>query len=444
MVMTTTAQRGNRTPKSDSNWALLERIAASAQLKRATRLQELLFYIGKCSLKDGYEKISEQKIGIDVFGRSQGYDTSADNIVRTSVSELRKRIEAYFESEGRAEAVLVEIPRWSYVPVFTSRPAENLHPAEPLVNDAPHTIVEDHHAPEVAPQPRSRARSAVPWVSAALIFLLAGTSVFFWSRYRSLEQSIYPWRYEPTVAELWNGILNASPQTDIVLADASFGMLQDINKKSFTFDEYLNRSFLSQIQGEKLPPELHDAFERIALWNLGSQDDFKLARRILALDPLGDRLHMYNARAYLPDLTQRDNVILIGSRISNPWDDLFESRMNFVVRLDGNRSISVLNRAPSAGEQQVYQQSQAAQYCVVAYLPNPSHNGVILIVEGSNAEATEAAGNFLLSEVQLSNFKKTLKVNQLPYFEVLLKVSSVPGTPLAASIEAYRSYPNLH
>jgi hypothetical protein len=79
----------------------------------------------------------------------------------------------------------------------------------------------------------------------------------------------------------------------------------------------------------------------------------------------------------------------------------------------------------------------------VAYLPNPSRNGVILIVEGSNAEATEAAGNFLLSEPQLSNFKQRLRVNQFPFFEVLLKVSSVPGTPLTANVETYRTYPNL-
>lgn len=443
--MTTTAHRGNRALKPDLNWALLERIASSTQLKRAPRLQELLFYIGKCSLKEGYEKISEQKIGIEVFGRPEGYDTSADNIVRTSVSELRKRIEAYFETEGRSETVLVEIPRWSYIPVFTTpRPAEERSLTESPVNEALHVLEDHHHAPEAVQLPRSRVQAAVSWISIALIFVLAGTSIFFWNRYRALQQSLYPWEDKPTVAELWNGILSSSPETDIVLADASFGMLQDINKKSFTFDEYLNRSYMGEIQHEKLSPEMRDAFDRIALWNLGNQDDFKLAHRILALDPLGDRIHMYNSRAYLPDLTQRDNVILIGSSISNPWDDLFENRMNFVVRLDGNRSISVLNRAPSAGEQQVYQQSQAAQYCVVAYLPNPSHNGVVLIVEGSNAEATEAAGNFLLSEVQLSNFKKMLKVNPLPYFEVLLKVSSVPGTPLTASIEAYRAYPNLH
>jgi hypothetical protein len=104
----------------------------------------------------------------------------------------------------------------------------------------------------------------------------------------------------------------------------------------------------------------------------------------------------------------------------------------------------VVNRAPAAGEQRLYPQSDSAGYCVIGYLPNPNHNGMVLLIEGTDAEATEAAGNFLLSENQLSSFKKTLHLQRLPYFEVLLKVSSVQGTPLAATVEAYRAYPNLH
>lgn len=67
-----------------------------------------------------------------------------------------------------------------------------------------------------------------------------------------------------------------------------------------------------------------------------------------------------------------------------------------------------------------------------------------MLIEGTDAEASEAAGDFLLSDDQLSSFKKLIHVEKIPYFEVLLKVSSVPGTPLTASVEAYRAYPALH
>jgi len=221
-------------------------------------------------------------------------------------------------------------------------------------------------------------------------------------------------------------------------------MLQDIGKQTFSFDDYLSRRYVSQLQTQDLSPEMHSALNRIATWNLGSQDEFKLAQRFIALDPLGKKIHLYNSHDYMPDLFKRDNVILMGGQMSNPWDELFDSRTNFITKFDPNGLISVINRAPAAGEQKTYTQTDSVEYCDVAYLPKSDHNGVVLLMAGTNAEATEAAGDFLLSEGQLSNFENMLHATKLPYFEVLLKVSSVTDTPLTATIEAYRTYPNMH
>ena len=97
-----------------------------------------------------------------------------------------------------------------------------------------------------------------------------------------------------------------------------------------------------------------------------------------------------------------------------------------------------------AGEQKVYTHTDSDGYCVVAYLPNPNSSGKVLIVEGTTVEATEAGGDFLLSESQLSSFQKMLRVESLPYFELLLKTSQVKGTPLIAKVQAYRTYPGQH
>ena len=445
MVMAGSPRQVDELPDYETCWALLERVAASPQLKRAARMQELLFYIGKRSLKDGSETVHEQEIGVEVFRRPENYDTSVDNIVRTNVSDLRKRIESYFESEGKDETLVMEIPRGSYLPVFKSRPAA------PRITDEPIPFqVGAAHDPAVMAAEMQRASRQNRWMLAALIvsglsaIVLAAACAFLWIQYRNLHRSLYAWQYQPSVSALWSGILNASPDTDVVLADASFGLLQDVEKKSFQFNDYLNRSYISQLQTQNASPDLHAALQRIATWNLGDQDDFKLARRILALDPLGTRIHLYNARGYLPDLTRRDNVILIGGRISNPWDDLYESHMNFVTNFSTDGPITVVNHAPIGGEQKVYAQTDSTQYCVVSYQPNPDQNGVVLLIEGTGAEATEAAGDFLLSEEQLSALRKLFHGVKFPYFEVLLKVSSVPGTPLAATVEAYRAYPNLH
>src|ERR1700735_4167396 len=81
-------------------WLLLTRVAASSHLRRATRLRELLLYVGQRSLKDGCDHIPEQEIGVKVFGRPDTYDNANDSIVRTTISDLRKRVDAYFVTEG--------------------------------------------------------------------------------------------------------------------------------------------------------------------------------------------------------------------------------------------------------------------------------------------------------------------------------------------------------
>ena len=131
---------------------------------------------------------------------------------------------------------------------------------------------------------------------------------------------------------------------------------------------------------------------------------------------MAKNIHLYYAREYLPALIKQDNVILIGSPIANPWDELFESRMNFTVIPDSGVPTYITNRAPAAGEQSTYTPTASVGYCTVAYLPNPDHNGSVLLLEGTGSEATEAAGDFLLSEDQLSSFQKMLHVTRFPLF----------------------------
>jgi hypothetical protein len=79
-------------PTLEERRALIERVAASEQFSRSTRLRDFLLYVGKQSLKEGCPEIHEQEIGARVFGRPASYDRSADNIVRVNATELRKRI----------------------------------------------------------------------------------------------------------------------------------------------------------------------------------------------------------------------------------------------------------------------------------------------------------------------------------------------------------------
>jgi len=162
------------------------------------------------------------------------------------------------------------------------------------------------------------------------------------------------------------------------------------------------------------------------------------------LDPSGNRMRVYNAREYTPALVTQDNMVLIGSQYTNPWQQLFANQLDFTEGDPGVAPGILTNKSPKAGEQKTYIPTDSVGYCVVAYLPNPDRNTKVLLIEGSSSEATEAGGDFLLSEDKLGSFEKMLNADTLPYFEVLLKTSQVRGTPITATVEAYRTHPGPH
>lgn len=439
--MTTSIHTETELPNLKTYWAVLERVAESTQLRRAPRLREFLFYVGRRCLKEGCDQVHEQEIGVQVFGRPATYDTNLDNIVRVNATELRKRIAAYFETEGQSEPVILEIPRGGYTPVFRVRPADAPPPKDRPEADPASTV--GPAAAGAAASPGRRWMAPAFGAAALSALILAGVCIGLTARLRSAEQTLYPWRYSPSMAALWSGFLDDSKDTDLVMTDTSFSMIQGLRKQSYTFNEYLSRSYLSPSSSHEVSPDLQTALNLIGSKYLASADTFRLAQRILALDPAGKKIHLYHAREYTPALIKQHNVILIGGRIANPWEEIFDNQLNFTVAYDQNGFPTIANRAPAKGESSVYSIGGSTGYSVAAYLPNPDQNGKVLIIEGTTSESTEAAGEFLLSEEQLSNFQRMLHVRQLPYFNVLLKTSLVRGTPISATILAYRTYPNV-
>jgi hypothetical protein len=422
-------------------WKVLEAAAASDHLKRATRLKEFLYYVGKKSIKEGLSDIHEQEIGQAVFGRKDSYDTSQDNIVRVSATELRRRVEAYFAAEGKDEPLIFDIPRGSYSPVFRWR-------ADTPPTEAAKAAEAAALLPEVA-APWWRAQWPLLLVSAvALALAIACASL--WRENRTLHKLVYTWDGQPALAAFWPRFLDSTQDTDIVLADTSFAIVEDMMKQSYPLSDYLNRSYMSQIHSFSLCTADNKvanpiAFESIASRNNGSFGDFQVAQRIVAIFPHSPSVHISYAREFTTDSVKRDNVVLIGSRKSNPWVDLFTDEMNFLVKYDASLDQSfVVNLHPRTGEQALYAQPAdpyaSLGYSVIAYLPNPSRTGSALIIEGTNAEATSAAGEFVTSEETMSSFLKKLPGNKIPYFEILLKTARMSGTPLQAEVVAFRTY----
>lgn len=250
--------------------------------------------------------------------------------------------------------------------------------------------------------------------------------------------------YEPELKGFWSTFLDSPLNTDIILPDASFGQIQLLVDHPITLQDYLSRNFVGQFQSNDKDPEKYAMLSMFSSNSLVTPSSVRLSDSIQALDPRNKKVHIYLSNEYRPASLNTDNLILIGVQLGNPWMDLYEDRLNFAHPSSFESVSTVTNRSPQPGEKSTYISTASEDYCAIAYLPNSGHPGKILIIQGTNPPAFEAAKFFLLSNDQLSKFRHLLHVSELPYFEVLLKVSWVEGTPLNATVVAYRAYPNLH
>ncbi|MGA9353765.1 MAG: hypothetical protein WBV46_08755 [Terriglobales bacterium] len=100
----------------------LQRILASPTFLNARRPSQFLRFIVEETLA-GEDRLKEYLIGVEVFDRPQDYDPKDDPVVRIEAGRLRKKLAEYYAGPGANDAVVIELPKGGYVPVFYERPA---------------------------------------------------------------------------------------------------------------------------------------------------------------------------------------------------------------------------------------------------------------------------------------------------------------------------------
>jgi serine/threonine-protein kinase len=96
----------------------LERVLASPGFSRNERMARFLRFVVEQHLDGKDSDLKESVIAIEVFGRSPDYDPTQDSIVRTEAGRLRARLAEYYAGEGKGDALVIEVPKGGYTPVF--------------------------------------------------------------------------------------------------------------------------------------------------------------------------------------------------------------------------------------------------------------------------------------------------------------------------------------
>lgn len=412
-------------PVSDPRWQAAVQIASSACFRRSPRLKELWLYIARNSLLGRDDQLTESEIARQVFGRGVDYIQADDSIVRSSARQLRWKLKEALEKEGTAWCV--EIPKGRYVAQFQLRETDHVE------------------TPAAAPV----SKKLEGWVLTGTLgaFLAVSIAINLWLMLRPASETPSKERLG-LVASL---VLDHAGQTSVVLDDYAYVLMapRPLLSGEELLSNYITHAYVPSAAAPSQDPGL------LKLWNLlGSRYIVSLGAaatedRIIRSVPQREqnRIVLRHARNVVARDFERGNYVLFGSTPNNPWTLLFEDQLNFRFARAANGTALFVNSAPVKGEAARYNISQQASvnsgpgYARVVYLPNLTHTGFVLLLTGLNMVTAEAAGEFATRDSALPTMLHLFgakRVEDLPYFELLLRTSAVDNTPRAVSVVAYR------
>jgi len=120
---------GIKSPDAEAVRAQLKRIVASQEFKATSRNRRFFEFVVEETLAGRQDLIKAYTIATCVFGRGADFDPQVDSIVRIEAGRLRRTLERYYLTAGRADPVVIAIPKGAYVPEFTQRAPAGGDPA---------------------------------------------------------------------------------------------------------------------------------------------------------------------------------------------------------------------------------------------------------------------------------------------------------------------------
>ena len=410
--------------------AALQRITGSPAFRSSRRAQEFLTYVVDHALSGEFDHLKERSIGSAVFSREADYDTGTDAIVRVTASDVRKRLNQYYQQPGLTESVFIELPAGSYIPEI--RIELDDRPGEPPV--VPATPSAATPVPHISNAWRIAAISG--WSAVTILLAISAKTNF----------SREPGNLSRLLQELpWVALFDGGQTPRLVMSDSAMGALRLLRPFPVSLEDYANRRFLEP--APDLPAVLREPWHELSERQLTSVANARIAAGFSQLARAAGRKTVLSfARdLQLGDFHRGDNLILLGGDSANPWVELYQDQLNFQIRFDSalqRQSIHIRHPAPGDPSDlpaSVTTGTTGEAYATLALVSGLDGRGTVLIIQGTNMEGTDLAGELALSPRTLTAQLKRKGVNTSDpnaRFEVLFRLSATAGSTLTSEVLA--------
>ena len=429
----------------------LQTILRSPGFERSERLQRFLRFICELTLNGDAHRINEYLIGSEVFQRGSNYSPSEDSIVRRQAHTLRQKLQEYYAHEGLHDAIRIELPVGRYVPTFR-RVAEPVPQPEPVLPAAPVTLPVLPETPRLDPE----IVTAKPkWRLAALmgaVFVGGLLCGFVWPEQRNAPA---PQQLSASALEIWGDWI--AGKTDAVICFS--------NPMTTVIKHYRN-----PLPPDSVPKrfraggEESELFRRIFRTGPGGYfyytpvvNQTKMGEAIAGvhlsslLARAGVNVRSTQSRFLSWEDLRKDNLILLGHNEANQWlEPVLKDRPFRLANTEEGTPRAIINGRPAAGEPGEYRISYSREktdadqeYALVSMLPGVDGRHPLLLISGLNAQATQAATEYLTSDPGLQELTAALR-KAAPnhsgkwHFQAVLRTEVYDKVPTRVTLLAVR------
>ena len=436
-------------PATEEKAEQLEKILHSRSLQNSESLRALLQYVARRVIEGRDSQVKEYTIAVEVFGRSQDFNASTDSLVRVQAKRLRDKLKEYYETEGKSDRVLIDLPKGHYTAVFSYIDLQE--PAAPVVSSP---LEDDQAASPMARRAQLAAGDKrITAVLTGLVVVLAVVVTVLGNSNRVLRKQatqVDGDHAAPSYGPLWEPFIGSAMPAMLILS----------NPPVFKFVNPVDPEILARNSVELTPQQSSKLADTLPEGILSKQDsNYRLMLSAREYTGVGEAIGLYEvaellrsagknpvykqSRTVSAEDLKGHNVVLLGSVWSNVWSGKLPVKEDFSYTLNA----TIENNNPRDGEQHEYKPAfnesgeLIKDYALVTVRPAVTSGTIAMVLAGVESEGTQAAAEFVTRKEYVEDLNRRLDqitwdASQPRYYQVLLEADVDNGIPTTISVVA--------
>jgi hypothetical protein len=394
---------------------LLSQILSSPEFHDSVRYQELLRYLAEKSSK--VTSLKEAEIAHEVFGKDSKFDPSTDPLIRSYISNLRKKLEHYYLTTDHKFEYRIEIPKGQYLVKYT-------HVAKSIV-----PII-----------PRSYQSIVYPVVIAVLVVLFLAREFVFRSA-PVTAAGIAP------VNPIWTEFVENNGQPTLIVVGDYLVLSEKGKMDGRTFLRVPQINSESELRDQaKLQPNLYGNYVISDVTYIGAGASMGIWDIMKAIGGAPKQMSIKLSSQLKWDDFDNNNIVYVGTfKTLDKLDTLFSrTNVQYCLNPNGLKIRNTQNDSVLAFSLNWHGGNYQKDYSIILKLKGSKNNSIVFLTGFSELGVMESVKSSVDPALisRISKFSQE-RISQDPFlFELVCETEGVRYTAFRSEVKYFSLLPN--